>query len=427
MAIYVIVGILLIVLSVAGAPLFAVTAAITLIAFHAVGIDTAAVIIELSRLADFPGLIAIPLFTFAGYILAESQAPKRLMNLVQALIGWIPGGMAVVALCTTAVFTAFTGASGVTIIALGGLLYPVLLNERYPENFTLGLITTSGSLGLLFPPSLPIILYALIAKVNLDALFIAGIVPGILLLIVLSTYGVRVGLKAKVRRTPFSGANVWKALKETGWELPLPIIIIGGIYGGAFTATEAAAITAFYAVIVEVLIRRELKIFSDVPRIIRGSMVLVGAILVMLGAAMGLTNYLIDQEIPQRLFDLINQYVHNKYTFLIILNVLLLGINMLEVFSAIIIIVPIIIPVAMKYEIDPIHLGVMFLLNLEIGYVIPPLSLNCFLASSRFNKPLPQVFRAVVPFLALMLAVLMLITYVPDLSLIFSGWWKRIG
>ncbi|MFI5250894.1 MAG: TRAP transporter large permease [Bacteroidota bacterium] len=423
---YVIVGIILVILSIAGTPLFTITAAIALLAFHAVGIDTAAIIIELSRLADFPGLIAIPLFTFAGYILAESQAPRRLMNLVQAVLGWIPGGMAVVALCTTAVFTAFTGASGVTIIALGGLLYPALLNEGYPENFSLGLITTSGSLGLLFPPSLPIILYALVAKVSLDALFIAGVLPGMLLIGILSVYSIRVGVRAKVVRTAFSGANVWHSFKDAAWELPLPVLILGGIYGGAFTATEAAAITAFYAFIVEVFIRRDLKLFKDVPRIIRGSMVLVGAILIMLGAAMGLTNYLIDQEIPQTLFNIINQYVHNKYTFLIILNAILLGINMLEVFSAIIIIVPIMLPIAMKYEIDPIHMGVMFLLNLEIGYMIPPLSLNCFLTSSRFNKPLTQVFRSVVPFLALLLAVLMIITYVPDLSLIFSGWWRKV-
>ena len=410
-------GVLLVVLSLAGTPLFAIVAAVGLLAFHAAGIDTAALIIELNRLADFPALIAIPLFTFAGHVLAESKAPQRLMNLVQAIFGWLPGGLAVVAICTTAVFTAFTGASGVTIIALGGLLYPSLLRQGYPENFSLGLMTTSGSLGLLFPPSLPIILYALVAKVSLDTLFLAGLLPGILLVVVLSAYSIRVGMNAKVERIPFALTNVWKALKDAAWELPLPILVIGGIYGGVFTAAEAAAVTAFYALVVEVFIRRDLKLFGDIGRIIRESMMLVGAILIMLGAALGLTNYLIDQEIPNALFNMINQYVDNKIVFLLILNAILLGINMFEVFSAIIIIVPIIIPIAMKYEVNPIHLGIMFLMNLEIGYMIPPLALNLFLASSTFRKPLPQIYRAVLPFLLLLLAVLLLITYVPDVSL----------
>ena len=413
-------GILLLILSLAGTPLFAIVAAIGLLAFHAAGIDTAALIIELNRLADFPALIAIPLFTFAGHVLAESKAPQRLMNLVQAIFGWLPGGMAVVAICTTAVFTAFTGASGVTIIALGGLLYPSLLRQGYPENFSLGLMTTSGSLGLLFPPSLPIILYALVAKVSLDTLFLAGLLPGILLVVVLSAYSIRVGINSKVERIPFALTNVWEAFKDAAWELPLPILVIGGIYGGVFTAAEAAAVTAFYALIVEVFIRRDLKLFGDIGRIIRESMMLVGAILIMLGAALGLTNYLIDQEIPNALFNLINQYVDNKVVFLLILNAILLGINMFEVFSAIIIIVPIIIPIAMKYEVNPIHLGIMFLMNLEIGYMIPPLALNLFLASSTFKKPLPQIYRAVLPFLLLLLAVLLLITYVPDVSLVLT-------
>jgi len=413
-------GIVFLLLSLLGTPLFTLIAAIALIAFHEAGVDTAILIQELFRLADFPALIAIPLFTFAGHVLAESKAPQRLMNFVQALFGWMPGGLAIVALCTTAVFTAFTGASGVTIVALGGLLYPSLLKHGYPEKFSLGLMTTSGSLGLLFPPSLPIILYALVAKVSLDTLFLAGLLPGIVLLIVLAVYSVRVGIAAKVERIPFSFGNVRRTLMEALWELPLPVIVIGGIYGGIFTATEAASITALYAVVVEVFVRKDIKLFDDVPRIIRESMVLVGAILIMLGAAMGFTNYLIDQEIPGKVFELINHYVHNKYVFLVILNAILLNFTMIEVFSAIIIIVPIIIPIAMKYDVNPIHLGIMFLMNLEIGYVIPPLALNIFLASSRFNKTLPQVYRAVMPFLFLLLAVLMLITFFPDLSLFLT-------
>ena len=423
----IIIGIILLLLTLVGTPLFTVIAAIALIAFHAAGIDTAAIIVELFRLADFPALIAIPLFAFAGHVLAESKAPHRLMDLVQSIFGWMPGGMAVVAMCTAAVFTAFTGASGVTIIALGGLLYPSLLKQGYPENFSLGLMTTSGSLGLLFPPSLPIILYALVAKINLNTLFVAGILPGLLLLFVLAVYSIRVGMKSHVQRIPFSLANVWSSFKKAGWEVPLPLLVIGGIYGGAFTATEAASVTALYAIVVEVFIRKEVSLFSGIPRIIRESMVLVGAILIMLGAAMGLTNYLIDQEIPGLVFDFLNRYVQNKFVFLLILNFIILNFTVIEVFSAIIVIVPIIIPIAAKYDIHPIHLGIMFLMNLEIGYMIPPLALNIFLASARFKKTLPQIYRAVLPFLFLLLIVLMLITYVPELSLFLTSFMKNQG
>ena len=418
---YVIGGIILLILSLVGSPLFALIAALGRLAFYLAGIDIGVFIVELHRLADFPALIAIPFFTFAGYVLAESQAPRRLMRFVQALFGWMPGGMAIVALCTTAVFTAFTGASGVTIIALGGLLYPALLEHGYPEKFSLGLVTTSGSLGLLFPPSLPIILYALVAKVSLDTLFLAGLVPGIFLLLVLSAYGIRSGSRAKITLIPFSMSNLWLALKGTAWELPLPLIVIGGIYGGYFTATEASAITAIYVLVVEVFIRRDLKLFSDVPRITRSSMVLVGAILVMMGAALGLTNYLIDQEIPKALFDFISTYVSSKVVFLIVLNIFILIMNMIEIFSAIIIIVPIIVPVALQYGINPVHLGIIFLLNLELGYMTPPLGLNLFLSSIRFEKRLPAVYKSVLPFFILVLIVLLLITYIPHLSLILTN------
>lgn len=414
-------GAIILLLSLFGAPLFALLAAGGLLAFHLADIDTAAFIVELHRLADFPALIAIPLFTFAGYILAESKAPRRLMNFVQAIFGWMPGGMAMVALFTTAMFTAFTGASGVTIIALGGLLYPALIEHGYPEKYSLGLVTTSGSLGLLFPPSLPIILYALVAKVSLDTLFLAGLVPGIFLLLVLSAYSIRMGTKAKVKLAPFSAGILWRALKDAVWELPLPFFVIGGIYGGIFTATEAAAITAIYVLLVEVFIRRDLRFFDDVPRIIRNSMVLVGAILIMMGAAMGVTNYLIDQEIPQILFEFISRYVTSKVVFLMVLNIFILVMNMIEIFSAIIIIVPIIVPVALQYGVNPIHLGIIFLLNLELGYMTPPLGLNLFLSSIRFNKKLPSVYKAVMPFFILVLIVLLLITYVPHLSLFLTN------
>ncbi|MGA2640003.1 MAG: TRAP transporter large permease subunit [Spirochaetia bacterium] len=401
----------------AGAPLFAIISAVGLLAFNAAGIDTAALIAELYRLVDFPALIAIPLFTFAGYLLAESQGPRRLVQLAQALFGWMPGGFAVVAVFSTAVFTAFSGASGVTIIALGGLIFPALLKQGYPEGFSLGLVTTSGSLGLLFPPSLPIILYSIVAGVSIDRLFVAGLVPGILLVVILSAYSIRMGIAAKVPRAPFRLREVARALKEAAWEAPLPIIVIGGIYGGVITATEAAALTAVYLLIVEVLIRREITFFRGLPRVIRESMLLVGAILVMLGAAMGVTSYIIDQQIPMKLFTFVSHYVSSKLVFLIILNLFILVMNMVEIFSAIIIVVPIIVPVALQYGVDPVQLGIIFLLNLEIGYMTPPLGLNLFLSSLRFGTPLTRVYRTVLPFFGLLATVLLLITYVPALSL----------
>jgi C4-dicarboxylate transporter, DctM subunit len=416
----ILIGLALLLIGLAGAPMFSIIAAIGLLAFNASGTDTAALIAELYRLVDFPALIAIPLFTFAGYVLAESKAPKRLIDLAQALFGWMPGGLAIVALFSTAIFTAFSGASGVTIIALGGLILPALLKEGYPEQFSLGLMTTSGSLGLLFPPSLPIILYSIVSKVNIDQLFIAGLVPGILLLVILSVYSVRVAIRSGVPRHPFVVRTVLTALRGAAWEVPLPFIVIGGIYGGIITATEAAAVTAFYVLVVEVFIRRDLTLFGDMPRVLRESMILVGAILVMLGSAMGVTSYLIDEQIPMKMFAFISQFVSSKVIFLILLNIFILVMNMVEIFSAIIIVVPIIVPVAMQYGVDPIHLGIIFLLNLEIGYMTPPLGLNLFLSHLRFERPLTSVYRAVVPFFLLLLVVLLLVTYFPHLSLMFT-------
>ncbi len=280
-------------------------------------------------------------------------------------------------------------------------------------------MTTSGSLGLLFPPSLPIILYALVAKLNVDKLFLAGTIPGVLLLLVLSAYSIFVGRGRHVSRITFSGKSLLSAIRAARWEIPIPIIVIGGIYGGLFTATEAAAVTAGYVLIVEMFINREITFENSLPPIIKRSMILVGAIFIMLSAAAALTNYIVDQEIPQRLFEAANSLFTTKYEFLLVLNIILLGINMLEVFSAIIIFVPLIIPIASQYGIDPVHLGIIFLLNLEIGYMIPPLAINIFLSSLRFNKPLPEVYRAVIPFLVLLLLVLALVMYVPDVSTVF--------
>ncbi|KAB2922885.1 MAG: TRAP transporter large permease subunit [Bacteroidetes bacterium] len=404
-------------LVVIGAPLFTVIGAISLYGFTVEGIDTAAIMIELYRLASQPVLLAIPLFTVAGYFLAESNAPKRIVALAQALIGWMPGGLAIVVLVSCAIFTAFTGGSGVTIVALGGLVFPILLAEKYSERFSLGLVTASGSLGLLFPPSLPIILYGTFAEVSVDALFRAGIVPGIILMLVIALYAVQQGGRTRVPRHPFDARKAWRALKDVAWEIPLPFFIIGGIYGGWFTATEAAAVTAFYVFVVEVFVYRDLKLTTDVPRVMKESMVLVGAILMILGCAMGLTSYLIDQQVPQKLFEYISQVVTSKFLFLILLNLFLLVIGMMmEIFSAIVV-VPLIVPVARQYGIDPIHLGIIFLANLEIAYLMPPVGLNLFMASFRFKKSIGEVARATLPFILVLFIALLLITYVPELSL----------
>ena len=400
-----------------GAPLFTVIGAFALYAFFSADIDTSAVIIDLYKIAETPTLVAVPLFTFAGYVLAESNAPKRMVNLARALFGWMPAGLAIVSLLTCAFFTAFTGASGVTIVALGGLLYPILLKEQYPEQFSLGLVTASGSIGLLFPPSLPIILFGFVAKVSIDQLFVAGFIPGMLLILIISLYALWVSNRAKVPKTPFEWVNVRTAVREAAWEIPLPFIVVGGIYGGAFTATEAAAITAFYAFIVEVFVYRDLHIVRDVPRVMRRSMLLVGAILMILGCALGLMNYLIDQQVPQKIFEAVQAHVTSKVEFLLILNAFLIVVGMMmEIFSAIVS-VPLILPIAQKFQIDPVHLGIIFLTNLELGYLMPPMGLNLFLSSLRFEKTIFHLSRAVIGFIVLEVIALLLITYVPDLSL----------
>ena len=277
----VLIGAAFVLLSILGAPLFSLIAALALYLFHTSGGEPAFVIAELTRLAEFPALIAIPLFTFGGYVLAESKTPQRLVNLSQAIVGWIPGGLAVVAILSAAIFTAFTGASGVTIVALGGLLFPVLLKQHYPEKFALGLLTTSGSLGLLFPPSLPIILYGLVAQISIDKLFAAGLLPGIIIIVLLAAYAISVGIRSNVPKIKFEWNNVLQRAKESAWEIPLPFIVIGGIYGGIFTATEAAAVMAFYVLVIEVFVYKDLKLFSDVPKVMQKSMLLVGAMFIV--------------------------------------------------------------------------------------------------------------------------------------------------
>ncbi len=412
------VAVLLLAFATFGTPLFVIIGAAALIGLHFVAdVTIASIISEMYRLSSQSFLIAIPLFTFAGYMLAESNAPERLVDVSRAFFGWLPGGLAVVALVSCSVFTALTGASGVTIIALGGILYPMLKQEKYSEMFNLGLITSSGSLGVLFPPSLPLIVYALIAGVSVDKLFIAGLLPGLVTIIFLSIYSVVKGAQEEVIREPFSWKKALVALKNAGWEIPLPIIILGGIYGGYFTAAEAAAITAFYVFVVEIFIYRDIKL-THLPHIMKESMVLVGGILIILGAALGFTNFLVDQQVPMKLLLWMKKYFASKWSFLIVLNIFLLIVGcLMDIFSAIVVVVPLIVPLARSFGIDPVHLGVIFLANLQIGYSTPPVGINLFISSFRFSQPVVKLYRATIPFLIILLAALILITYFPSLSL----------
>ena len=400
-----------------GVPLFVVISGLALCLMYLGQIDSSAVIIEMYRMATTPVLVAIPLFTFAGYLLSESGAPRRLVRLSDALLGWLPGGVSMIALLTCAIFTALTGATGLTIIAMGGILLPAMLKMKYPESFSLGLLTTSGTLGLLFPPSLPLIIYAIVAKARIDQLFLAGILPGVLLIVLLASYCFSRAIRTKVPRSRFVIPEVARAVKDCMWELPLPFVVLGGIYSGYFVVSDAAAITAMYVLLVEVFIYRDIR-WRQLPEIMKKSMVLVGAILIILGAALGLTNYLIDEEIPMRLLDLIKAHIASPFWFLIALNLFLLAVGcIMGMFPALTVVIPLIAPIAEAYGIHPLHLGIIFLTNLEIGASIPPLGINLFISSVRFEKPVLNLYIASLPFIIILLAGLAVITYFPWLSL----------
>ena len=410
-------SVILILLAVFGAPLFAVIATSAMLGFQREDTDLMNMTLEILSIADLPFLAAIPLFTFAGYLLSESDAPKRLVRLTGALLGWMPGGLAIVCLSACAFFTAFTGASGVTIIALGAILYPALKHDGYPDKFNLGLVTSSGSLGLLFAPSLPLILYGVVAEVSIDDLFLAGIIPGLIMLAMLSGYSLWVNRDNRRPLGSFSFAEFGAAVRESIWELPLPFVVLGGIYSGYFAVSEAAAITALYVLIVEVFILREIKL-RHLPEIMRSSMVLVGGILLILGVSLASTNYMIGAGIPQMLFEYVAGLVTSQTTFLILLLVFLLILGaILDIFSAIVLVVPLILPIAAGYEVHPVHLGIVFLAAMQLGYLTPPVGLNLFIASYRFDKPIMHVYAATFPFLLILLVSVILITFWPELSL----------
>jgi tripartite ATP-independent transporter DctM subunit len=415
----IVVSLLLILLAILGAPLFAIIGTSAMAGFMSTDTDLMTMALELLSISQMPILTAIPLFTFAGYLLSESDAPKRLVRLTNAMFGWMPGGLALVCLAACAFFTAFTGASGVTIIALGAILYPALKQDGYSDRFNLGLVTSSGSLGLLFAPSLPLILYGVVAEVSIDDLFRAGILPGLTMLVMLSGYSIWVNRHNRKPISNFSLREVGGALREAIWELPLPIVVLGGIYSGFFAVSEAAAITAMYVFIAEVLINREIS-FRELPRIVREAMVLVGGILMILGVSLASTYYMIDAEVPQKLLAFVAEMVSSQTSFPILLLLFLLVLGaILDIFSAIVLVVPLILPIAAGFGVNEVHLGIVFLAAMQLGYLTPPVGLNLFIASYRFDKPIMHVYSATFPFLVILLLSVMLIAFLPELSLVF--------
>ncbi|MDA8792331.1 TRAP transporter large permease subunit [Bacteriovoracaceae bacterium] len=403
-----------------GLPLFLVMGILALLLFYFAEVESAAVIIELYRLASAPTILTIPLFTLAGYIISESKAPQRIFKAVESVTSFIPSSVALVSLIVCAFFTAFTGASGITIIALGGIIYPILQKEKYSDDFSVGLITTSGSLGLLFPPSLPLILYGIIGNVDIDKLFLAGIIPGIILILLLYGYSIlrRPVQDKTIEKKTYTLTEIKAALWSARYELPLPFIVLTAIYGGFTTVTETATLILVYVFLVEVVILKDVSLKLHFPKIIKESMSLIGSILMILCCALGFTNYLIDEEIPQKIFILVESVVESKWQFLIVLNIFLLIIGaLMDIFSAIIVVVPIIIPLAEQYGIDPIHLAIIFLTNLEIGFLTPPVGINLFISSFRFNRSIVDLYKVSFPFLITLIIGLLIITFFEDLSL----------
>ena len=413
----IIISLILVLLAVLGAPLFSIIATSAMLGFQRDETDLMNMALEVLSIADLPFLSAIPMFTFAGYLLSESNAPRRLVRLTDAVLGWMPGGLALVSLAACAFFTAFTGASGVTIIALGAILYPALKQDGYPDKFNLGLVTSAGSLGLLFAPSLPLILYGVIADVSIDYLFLAGILPGMLMLVMLSGWSLVVSTSSRKKKHEFSWREIGEAVRETAWEIPLPLVVLGGIYSGFLAVSEAAAVTALYVFLVEVVIHREVRI-SDLPRVIRESMVLVGGILVILGLSLASTNYMISAGIPQQLLEFVAGFVSSQTSFLLLLLLFLLVLGaILDIFSAIVLVVPLILPIAAGFGVNEVHLGIVFLAAMQLGYLTPPVGLNLFIASYRFEKPIMHVYSATFPFLVILMLSVLVITFWPDLSL----------
>jgi tripartite ATP-independent transporter DctM subunit len=407
-------------LAVLGVPLFALFGAAALGLFldmpegswSSIAIDVFG-----SKFAQNPTLVTIPLFTFAGYLLAEAGTPRRLVRLARAWFGWMPGGLAVVCLLASAFFTTFTGGSGITIVAIGGLLFPALVGAGYPQRFSLGLVTTGGSLGLLFPPSVPLILYGIVASLVVQKALVAGIVPGLFVMTVLAIYSAFTGARSGVARRPFLLREALASLSESKWELAIPVVLIAGIVSGVLRVHEASAFTALYVLIIEVLVYRDVHLTRDLPRVIVQAITMIGAVLIIMVTAIGFNAWMVQAEVPLRLASWMESIVDSRVVFLLMVNVLLLVVGMLmDIFTAIVVVVPLILPMAYAYEIDPYHMAVIVLLNLEIGYLTPPIGLNLFMSSLRFGRSMTEVYRTVVPFICVLIFTLLVVTYVPALT-----------
>lgn len=401
----------------AGTPIFAILGGAAIILFWGREDPLASIPLDHYEQVVNPLLPMVPLFTLTGYYLAESGASKRLVRVFMALFGPLRGGPAIVTALVCAFFTTFTGGSGVTILALGGLLYPVLTAAGYRDRDTLGLLTGAGSLGILLPPCLPLILYAIIADVPIPKMFLGGIIPGLLLVGLTAAWGVRAGPRLSSEQRRWHGPEIRAALWEAKWELFLPIVAFSGLF--FCLPAEAAALTALYALFVETVLHRDLSITRDVPRVMTECGLLVGGVLLILGVAMGFTNFLITAQVPDKGVEWVRSGIHSPWVFLLVLNLFLLIVGcLMDIFSAIIVVVPLIVPIGLAFGIDPVHLGIIFLANLELGYLTPPVGMNLFLSSYRFGKPMPEVTRATLPMLAVLGVGVLLITYIPA----FTTW-----
>lgn len=403
--------------AVLGAPIFAVLGGAAIVSYWSAQIPLAAMAVSHYSLAVNPSLPAIPLFTLAGYILAEGGASGRLVRVFRTLVGGVRGGPAIVTVLACAFFTTFTGGSGVTILALGGLLLPILLEARYSERDALGLLTGAGALGILFPPCLPLILYGIAAGLEMSQLFLAGIVPGFLLLVLSGWLG-RSQQPRGSNDVRFNAGDAARAVWAAKWELFLPVVALAPLLTGIATAVETAAVTALYALFIETVIYRDYRSPSKLASVFVDSGLLVGGILLILGVSLGLTGYLVDAEIPQLAVEWVTANIESKLVFLLLLNLFLIVVGaLMDVYSAIVVVVPLILPLGVAFGIDPIHLGIIFLANLELGFLVPPVGENLFISAYRFNKPLGELARAVLPFVFVLLLGVLAITYVPFLTL----------
>lgn len=411
------VSVLLLAAAVLGAPVFVLLGGLGLILFWSNELPIASMPVEHYRLTVNPTLPAIPLFTLAGYFLAEGGASRRLVAVFNALAGHVRGGPAIAAALVCAFFTAFTGASGVTILALAGLLMPVLRAAKFSERDALGMMTGAGSLGILLPPCLPVIFYAMVAHVDIRAMFLGAFVPGVLLIAMTAAWGLWAGRKSDAPAQEFDFGAARRAIWDAKWELALPVVSLVPLFAGWASSVEVAAVTAAYALFVQVGIHHDLNLARDGRRVMAEAGLLVGGILLILGVALGLTNYLVYAQVPDVLADWSLAHVPSRWVFLLGLNVVLIFVGgLVEIYAAIIVVVPLLVPVGVRLGIDPVHLGVIFLANMELGFLAPPVGLNLLLASSRLKKPLGEVTRAVLPLLLVMFLGVLLITYCPPLT-----------